>query len=113
MTLIGQFNGEEVRFDYFPPNQFVAHVPRQINGHYQLYLKCIDAAGNETGLAGVYIYIDFEKMDFKILEKVYSDKVNSNNFNSEILNSKYKHDEENDIYNFTEISHKYSYKVVT
>lgn len=113
MKLVGIIDGEEVTFDYFPPNQFKAYIPKKLNGTYNIHLRCIDDAGNEEGLSGVYIYIDFQKMDFKVLEKVYKDEVNSKNYDCETLNEKYKNDKENDNYNFKELNSQYSYKVVT
>lgn len=89
MKLVGFIDGVEVVFDYFPPNQFKAYIPKRLNGIYNVELKCIDDGGNESGLAGMYIHVDVQKMIFKVLEKLYIEKVDTANFTVKEVSNKY------------------------
>lgn len=92
MRLIGYVDGVEVKFDFYPPNNFKAEIPKQIpkqiDGTYILELHAIDDAGNETSFSNIFILIDFIKMVFKVLEGFHAVEGNKN-------------------YGFTELSEEY------
>ena len=69
MRLKGYVDGVEVSFTFIPPNTFQGVVPKKLNGRYIVQLQLVDEAGNETNNADVYMFIDFQKMQFKVLEK--------------------------------------------
>lgn len=88
MRLIGYVDGVEVKFYFYPPNNFKAEIPKQIDGTYILELHAIDDAGNETSFSNIFILIDFSKMVFKVLEGFHAVEGNKN-------------------YGFTELSEEY------
>lgn len=67
MRLIGYIEGVEVKFDFYPPNKFIGIIPKKLDGKYIAQFILYDDAGNQTSLSTILIYIDFNKMDFKIL----------------------------------------------
>lgn len=72
IKLIGNIEGEVVIFDYYPPNTFKAQIPSRTDSKYMVWLKAMDAAGNESVLSGMYILIDFKYMTFEILSRKYT-----------------------------------------
>lgn len=76
MRLIGSIDGVEVNFDFYPPNQFKAEIPKKLDGVYVVELKALDDAGNETNYSNIFIKIDFQKMSFSVVDGF---EYNSNN----------------------------------
>lgn len=64
--------GIEVLFDFYPPNQFKAYLPKRLDGTYIVQLKAIDEAGNEGNYSNIFIKIDFQKMTLNILPPSHS-----------------------------------------
>lgn len=71
MRLIGYVDGVEISFDFYPPNIFRGIIPKRLNGKYVVELKVTDNAGNENGMTDILVYIDFQKMKFKVLDESY------------------------------------------
>ena len=69
MHLTGTVDGIEISFDFIPPNTFRGVVPKKLNGRYIISLQLADEAGNKTSNSDIYMYLDFQKMKFKILDK--------------------------------------------
>ena len=110
MKLIGYINGVEVSFDFYPPNTWRATIPTDITGRFVLQLKAIDDAGNSTNNIYVYVYIDFQNMIFKVLDKKFGYKNNSKDYCYGIIDNEYetKYIEDEFIYN--KLPQKYSYR---
>ena len=92
MKLVGYLDGIEVKFDFYPPNQFKAEIPKKSNGTYIVEFKVIDDAGNETNYSNILIAINFNKMSFEILEG-FTEKEKSSDYNSEELIQEYSYRE--------------------
>lgn len=92
MKLTGYINGAEVNFNFCPPNQWNAILPTDETGKYIVQLLAIDDAGNKIGKTGIYVYINFKLMTFKVLDSKHGFKVNSPNFGYEELKSYFKHE---------------------
>lgn len=80
MKLIGYLDGVEISFDFYPPNNFKAIIPKSVKGSYIIQLKAIDEAGNETNQSDIYMFIDFQKVIFKELDSKYLWKYKKNEF---------------------------------
>lgn len=91
MKLIGYLDGVEVKFYFYPPNQFKAEIPKKSNGTYIVELKVIDDAGNQTNYSNVLIAINFDKMSFEVLKGFNETEINKD-------------------YNFKELIQEYSYR---
>lgn len=90
MKLIGYIDGIEVKFDFYPPNKFKADIPKKKDGTYIIQLIATDDAGNESSLSNIFVYINFSKMIFKVLEG-------------------FKFVEGNENYGFIELKNKFSF----
>jgi len=89
MRLIGFVNGVEIAFDFYPPNTFIANIPTCLNGSYIVQLKAIDGAGNEGYFTDVLVYIDFQKMTFKLLNNNFKHMQNRQQYEYEIIKHNY------------------------
>lgn len=72
MRLIGNIDGIEVRFDFYPPNIFKAEIPKQLDGTYILQLHAIDEAGNITNYSDIFVRIDFKQLNIEVLPSNYN-----------------------------------------
>lgn len=109
MKLIGNIDGVEVMFDFHPPNQFKAEIPKKLNGIYIVELKLIDDAGNETTSSGIFVGINFSEMSFEILEG-FDDKEATENYDFEEIQNEFNSKEINEIISFEELMPKYSHR---
>lgn len=75
MRLIGYVNGEEIIFDYFPPNLFKATIPKRTDGKYIISLVLIDNAENINTLTDTFLYIDFKNMKFELIDRKYKEQL--------------------------------------
>ncbi|KZL93568.1 PF13754 domain-containing protein [Clostridium magnum] len=80
MKLVGYINGIEVRFDFYPPNQFKAEIPKRMSGIYLLELHAIDDAGNQSNMCDMAVLIDFDKLTFKVLDSEFIHETNNEEF---------------------------------
>lgn len=80
MKLIGYADGIEVKFDFYPPNNFKAEIPKNMSGIYNIELHAIDDAGNQTNMCNMAILIDFDKLQFKVLDSDILYKTESEEF---------------------------------
>ncbi|QZY56721.1 PF13754 domain-containing protein [Crassaminicella profunda] len=110
MKLIGYIDGVEVKFDFNPPNQFKAIIPKQLDGIYVLELHVIDQAGNRTNLTNMIVTIDFDKLMFEILEENYSDQMLEKDYSNRNLEKNYINQQENNDFEFRKLQQEYSFK---
>jgi hypothetical protein len=80
MRLIGYVDGEEVKFDFTPPNRFTAVIPKQKDGIYIVELHASDEAGNSTSYFNIFVKIDFQHMTIKILPSTFGYVENGQGF---------------------------------
>lgn len=92
MRLIGHVDGIEISFDFYPPNIFRGIIPKRLNGKYVVELKVIDDAGNENGMTDILVYIDFQNMEFKVLDDKFRFNVDDR-FSYKETQSKYSYRE--------------------
>ncbi len=92
MRLIGYVDGVEISFDFYPPNIFRGIIPKRLNGKYVVELKVTDNAGNENGMTDILVYIDFQKMEFKVLDDKFRFNVDDR-FSYKETQSKYSYRE--------------------
>lgn len=91
IKLKGEVQGREILFDFSPPNKYRAVIPKELDSIYTVTLKAYDEAGNESFFGDVVVCIDFDKMDFMIIE---------NNLSFENSSSEYEHVKIEDKYTF-------------
>jgi len=73
MKLIGYIDGVEVLFDFHPPNQFKAEIPKQLDGSYIVELYALDLAGNKSSLySSIFIRIDYNNLKMEVLPSNYN-----------------------------------------
>lgn len=85
VNLIGYVEGVEISFDFYPPDTYKGIIPKQIDGRYIVELRAIDEAGNTTGMTNVYILIDFDQLEFKVLSETYSSILEKEEYANEII----------------------------
>ncbi|WP_461206935.1 Ig-like domain-containing protein [Clostridium sp. DL1XJH146] len=110
MRMVGYVNGIEVSFDFIPPNTFKAEIQKKISGQYIIQLKAIDSAGNETNYSDLFVRIDFQKMEVKILDENFRFNKNGVNFGFSILSKDTNTKEIECIYTNEKIVSKYNYR---
>lgn len=110
MKLVGYIDGIEVNFDFYPPHTFKCTIPKTINGRYIVQLKAVDDAGNETNLTKIYVYIDFKKMDFVILDKIFTFNIDNSDFDYLKIDNLYDFKQLEERFNFMEVNSQYSYR---
>lgn len=110
LKLIGYVDGIEISFDFYPPNIFKGIIPKKLNGRYIVQLKAIDEAGNETNTAEVYVYIDFKKMIFKVLDENYKFNIDNNGLGYIEVKDTYNINIIEDKFSFKEVQSQYSYR---
>jgi hypothetical protein len=110
IRLIGQVNGVEINFSFYPPDKFEGIIPKMASGKYIVHLKAIDEAGNKTAFTNIFIYIDFQKMEYKVLGPNYSHKEKGKDFDYIEVEGDFKEAEEIDVISFKELQSQFSYK---
>lgn len=93
MKLIGYLDGVEVAFDFYPPNQFKAEIPKNKSGIYIVELHAVDDAGNQTNMCDMAVLIDFDRLKFKILDTEFEYRMNSEEFGYKELQQKFTYKE--------------------
>ena len=53
------------------PQMFIRlKIPKKSNGIYIVQLRAIDEAGNEISTVDTFIYLDYQKLEFKVIDSV-------------------------------------------
>lgn len=109
MKLIGYIDGVEVNFDFIPPNQFKAIVPRHLDGTYIVELQAEDNAGNCESITDIVVAIDFDKLSFRILDKNYHVNENSKDFSYKVHQQVFL-TMESEVFYFKQLQQQFLYK---
>lgn len=110
MKLIGKIGGVEVKFDFYPPNIFKGVIPKQLDGQYIFQLNVFDEAGNTTGGAYKYMYIDFNSLHCHILSENFKFSKRDEGKTYIKVDDLYDTREIEEAYSFSEIKSNYDYK---
>ncbi|MEG3040907.1 MAG: PF13754 domain-containing protein [Clostridium sp.] len=111
MKLIGCIDGIEVKFDFYPPNKFIAEIPKKIDGTYIVEFTAIDDAGNKTSYSNIFIKINFNKMNFEILKGLIN-KEEVENYNYKELSNTFEQSNLIEAISFEKLIQEYSYREV-
>lgn len=83
VNLIGYVKGVEISFDFYPPNTYKGIIPKQVDGRYIVELRAIDEAGNISGTTDTFILIDFDKLEYKVIEESYKSILEDDKYSKE------------------------------
>lgn len=93
MKLKGYIDGKEVSFDFFPPNEFKASIPRNLTGIYIVELHAISDSGLETMYTSISVLIDYENMSIKIIDSNIKDQLLKSDIYAEIISHEFTYRE--------------------
>lgn len=111
--MVGIVDGKEIIFRKDSGSLWTAAVPLDLDGEYIVEVRAFDEAGNEAYSTNMLFIVDPSTLDVKIIPLDYAYNIQDPDIKQETNISNYVYYAINSDYRFTEITEKYTFRVVT